>query len=960
MLYFLQFKPDKSEAWRPYTEEQISKGDLPGPPTYKTVLAVDQDPSQVIENDLDPLEHVKYSGPMYLDFDTNKVVTTLDGVLDDVRVALDNLINKYDIPEQFIHCWLSGGKGVHITIPGAVFGVKGPTKLLPMIYKEVAFTVADVESLDRGVYSCGRGRMWRVEGLPRPGSGTFKVGTTPEELMGMTAEDYEVCVASARHPLATPAPEKNVSFAKAEKLLKEARVAATRKARAMKDVKTETLDHLREWDGIPGCVQKLITDGDCESSNWNQAAIQLATYIAVRYTKDQEAEYMAELVHPFTTNVESSGRPSVSERLKSTKEMISRSFRGDLKFGVGAFIATIGRPCNECPVCRQDLASGETDQEDAGPGTMDHAQKICWDKFGYHLVGETGRRTLAGFTFWPHTQLIDLVPHIQADGSETWRESPRQGMVGTLVDTDGNKYQDFEMPERAWDSRRSLTQAIRGHGNCTVLCGDVEVQKMLSSVLYFAQTEESKELPKMIRAAVCGVILERKGKATVPHYVESGGAYTPMGYSSFRFRGNPRQSPNLLEIDDPEPGDDELATVMEALCKVNTPIEMALAIGWFVAAHFREHIQFDEPQFPLLNLSGNAESGKTSLAILLAHLGGMDYNRSEFWNGETGTIFPLVEYVNSTSTVPRLIEEINPVNMGPQKYHQVMGILKAGWNKAPIQRGRIGADRELGVSDSRVSAPIVYTSEQTSPSPALRTRTVEVKLQSKTLHVQSYKDAYLTANRGRHSLFRMAKGLVNVSVGTSPRALQDIFHAKDALLNPSITSRPRWAYKTCLTGLHMLLHTMEHYEIGGQEAVKGLYDGLVEFLGGEVVDADRGKSSSEVDRVLTAMNEMADEPDTSPTRLIPGKHYWRMGNELNIVLQSCMPLYQRYSRGLGNTVVISEFGQMRSLLVGEIYFDRTEAHHYKPGTQVFVINTEKLAQKGTVLNNFQEGECEPE
>lgn len=49
MYYFLQFRPDKKEAWRLYTEEQLQSSDLPGPPAFQTVLMVDQNPEEVTE-----------------------------------------------------------------------------------------------------------------------------------------------------------------------------------------------------------------------------------------------------------------------------------------------------------------------------------------------------------------------------------------------------------------------------------------------------------------------------------------------------------------------------------------------------------------------------------------------------------------------------------------------------------------------------------------------------------------------------------------------------------------------------------------------------------------------------------------------------------------------------------------------------------------------------------------------
>ncbi len=961
MYHFLQFRSDKKEAWRMYSVDQISRvADLPGPPAFKTVLAVDQDPEEVIENELDPLELVKYQGPFYLDFDDEE---NLDHVLDDVRTILQHLTTKLDIPAELISCWLSGGKGVHITIPGAVFGCKSPTKFLPLIYKEVMLAIEEgaglntpESSVDHSVYSASRGRMWRCEGVPRPGSGTYKVGVTINELYEMDADMYQTLVAHPRPVMAVPEVPKAVSYAKAEALYKAAKVTAAKKVRAMKDATVVPAEVLQEWEGIPGCVEILITEGDCEKSNWNQAAMQLATYIAARYSRDDEAVYMEELVKPFCENVESSSRPSAKERQKHVKSQLQRAFSGKIKFGAGAFIAAIGTSCRACPICRPDIATGETEQTDAS--NLCHSTKMGWDHRGYFMLTDNGNRQLTSFTFWPHTEVFDLEPTTMANGMPGWKDSPRRALVGFMIDDEGKKFTDVSVSERAWGSKKDLVTAFRGQGDALVFCGDGDTQRLLKTIMTFARDKaENRELDKMTRSKVCGLILDRNGKQVVAHYVEADASITASGRSPYRFSGNARQSPSLINQQCPMVGDVEVERAITALCGVNEPIQTALTMGWFASNHFREHIQFDEPQYPLLNISGNAEAGKSSLAIVMGLLTGIDYNRAEFMNVEIGTLYPLSQYISSSTTVPRLVEEVNPQQLG-SAYYKVLGLLKASWNKAPIQKGRI-TDRELGISEDRVSSPIVYTSEQTALVPSIRSRSVEVVLSARALLNEEYVDNYGTVMRHRESLLKIAKCLVTVAMNTSPHALLKIFHEQDHRIAKAISARPRWGYKTCLTGLHMLIHTMEEFKIGGVEAVRSLYDQLSDYLGRDVVEAERGKSSSEVDRVLSSFNMMAEEPDGAPTKLEAGRHYWRQGDSLYLVLQSCMPIYLRFSRNMGDAPVIKDFSQMSRLLEGEVYFDRKEVHPTREHAEVFVIDIGKLGRKGTSMNNFTD-ETEPD
>lgn len=955
MYYFLQFRPDKKEPWRMYTEEQLEKAELPGPPAFKTVLMVDQNPEDVTENGMNAVETVHYMGPMYFDFDD---ADDIDHVISDVNAVIDFLMNKLDIPADYIHCWLSGGKGVHITIPPQVFGVKKAAKFLPMIYREIMLTVlkgAGLESpcsLDESVYSCGRGRMWRCEGVPRPGSGTFKVGTTPNELAHMDSADYHAIVATARPSLAQPQPGKNVMFPKAEQLFKAAKVAATRKVKAMNAACVVPREAMREWDGIPGCIEKLITEGDAGNSNWNQAAMQLAAYIAARYDKSEEKEYMELLVRPFVKNVESSSRPTEAERLKHVQGQLHRTFSGSIKFAPGALIATIGTPCRQCPICRSDVASGETAQADVN--NFNSAVRIRWDTSGYYLVGEDSSRQLTNFTFWPSKEVFELEQYTTEGGFTAWRHTERKELYGRLI-VDGQADDvEIDIKEKAWGSKRDLIQAIKGR-NAAIYGGDNEIQKMLVALMKFARDKaEDKELEKMIRANVCGIVFERDVKRTVAHYVEANNSITNLGgRSPYRFSGNPRQSPALINASNPLPDDEQLAIAMKALCNVNEPVQVAQILGWFVACHFREHIQFDEPQFPLLNIYGNAGAGKSCLAMLIAMINGIDYTKAEFQNVEVGTLFPLTQFVSSSTTVPRLIEEVNPVQLGNTRYGQILGILKAAWSHSPIQRGRIGPDRDLSVSEDRVSAPLVYTSEQSALAPALRSRTVEVRLQAKSLLNQSFRENYKIAVKNRSALLRMARALVTVALGTSPAAIGKIMDSKAALINKAVDDRPRWGMQCVLTGLHMLIQTMTDFEVGGVEEVQRLETALIEYLGNKVTETERGKSASEVDRVLGSLNVLADETFEERMRLVAGKHYWRQGESIYLVLQSCVPRYQSYCRSVGEVPVIKQLQQLTQLLEGEVYYERTEQHPDNPELEVFVINAKKLTDKGTTMNNFK-------
>lgn len=939
MYHFLQFRPDKKEVWRFFDEKQL--GGLEKAPAFMTVLAVDQDPELLAEAGEDPVDHVKYFGPMYWDFDG----TELDPVLDDARALITWLREKLDISKEYIHCWLSGQKGVHITVPPEVFGIRTGVKALPWIYREIAAQL-DSKTLDRGVYSCGRGRMWRCEGVARPGKGTFKVGVSVGEMEQMNAQQYEVMVASPRPPLLKETPAKSLIFPKAESLMKSCRVTAMKKLRASRAETTMPMEALLALDEVPGCISKLITEGDCSSSNWNQAAMQVASYVAARYTREDSEEYIRDIIQPFITNIESSSRPTEKERLKHVNEQLNRAFGKKIKFSMGPLISTLGQPCGNCPLCRADLATPEG--AEGADRLYCPVTKIRAYVGGMARVGEHSLQGLTSFQFIAHTQVSNLEP--TDDG---YVETQRTGLVGTLKDDSGRVFENFEIDESSWRGRRELMRAVEGRGTSTVTCTDTDVQMLLRAVLSIS----GPDMTRITKTSMCGVILEKVGaKNLIPHYVEAGGSYTQHdAISRFYYSGEKNISPNLLEEDYPYKGDEELESTLRNLFKINHPSAVAATIGWIVACHFREHIQLETNQFPLLNLSGGAQAGKSSFAFLALNLGGMDYSQVDFVNVEVSTIYPLIRFLTSSTTVPRLVEEVNPGTLKQHDYLRILGIFKASWNRAPIPRGYISNDKQMKVTGDRVSAPIIYTSEQPPSVPSLRSRSIEVRLATKALANKDYVDAYKAANTTRHSLRRMAKALVTKAINTSPKKVMAAYGATDALVPDEIGQRPKFGFQTCLFGLNMLEEACEEYGVDVGADIAVLRSALLEFLTNSTGQMAAEKSITEVDRVLHAMDNMAGEPEDHTSGLRSGTHYWRTGKYLYLILTSIMPRYLRFSRSTGDNVVIRDYMAMGALLQGEAYFDRVEAHPTRPALKVHVIDLDKLGKKGTSLSNFQDG-----
>ena len=837
-------------------------------------------------------------------------------------------------------------------------------KHLPYIYHEIAKQVS-VTHLDMGVYSAGRGRLWRCPGVARPGTGTYKVAVSLDELEAMDAETYAVLCAQPRAEGEPHTPPDNVSIAKAELAFKVAKRDAGRRIRAIKNAKVVPTDELRRLEEIPGCIDILITEGDRGDSNWNQAAMQVAAWIAARYTREEEEEYTEKVIDPFITNVESSSRPSEKERRKHVKDQLNRAFSGKTAFAVGPLIKTIGEPCHKCPLCRGDIKFDEprpTNQVEDFQ-FYDKDNKIVANHRGYlQARGDNPARLLTTFTFWPHT----LVKYFEETSAGVYQDQGMTSMIGTLI-CGNERRSDYRIPTEAWASSGQMRKTINTASGA-VPCGDADLQMIYNSINNeVIQGEEGVRdgIETMAEVSYCGIILEKqKGKGGVirhvPHYVEETDAITPTRTGSvkskFRYVPVSREqgdlSPHLLEEEFPFVDDDDLKKALDGLFRMNDVAVLAKSVGWMASTFLKEHLHQLFGQFPLLGMWGNASAGKSMSTYVLCNLAGMDYlEQANAINMEIATPHPLRLFVSNSTTVPRLIEELNPAGVRNKAYYtDAMGVLKAAYNSGPIQRG----GRNGVMSVIRVKSPIVYISEQRPNQPAVRNRTVEVMLTATNREKEGRSEAFTDAFEGKHHLRRAAKAMLDTALRYSLNDVKELFDSVSELV-PVMDARPRYNFRTCLLGLTFMERALSRFNIDISEDIARLKQGLQDELGTHYRKIEQSQRRSEVDIVLADFDQMAAEIDQRDG-LQPGIDYIRSGNWLSLDLSRCFSRYRRYARSIGQDVVFQRVDSFGELLAGEMYHDRMVPDEHRPQVTRFVLDISKMRLKGIPVDNFRDQE----
>ena len=147
-----------------------------------------------------------YRGPLYWEGDAHDPAD----VQKDMQRCIELLHVEYDCRSEAIRTWLSGGRSLHATIPPGVIGVDEGHPLLPRIYRtmiEQLFPCSMAPTLDRGIYSGGKGRMWRLPNRRRTDTGCHKVPLSIREVLHKPYADLEPLTRRPRKGIFWPADD---------------------------------------------------------------------------------------------------------------------------------------------------------------------------------------------------------------------------------------------------------------------------------------------------------------------------------------------------------------------------------------------------------------------------------------------------------------------------------------------------------------------------------------------------------------------------------------------------------------------------------------------------------------------------------------------------------------------------------------------------------------------------------
>ena len=725
------------EAWKPVQAEFLQKVIDTRKPMFVTVLATDKIASKEM-----PREEklaLKYTGPMYVDFDSQDISQSLAGM----QLFCKTLHEEQGLATNAFRIYASGSKGFHVEIPIEVFMPRVPRggiPHLPLVCKAIAMRFAQ-DTMDWRVYSIGMGRMWRQPNVQRP-NGKFKVAMTWDEMVALTADGVDALV-SAERPLHEPVEvEMNLDLAV---IFDKALQDVTDKIKAAKKRKSLSPEVFKR--PMPSIDLLMQGKGVRPGAGFNQLAMQLAIYAReAGMDEDTLVSRCAGLIESHQSDGRRYNTPALrDEELRRMCRVI-----GDdpcYEFAAAPLRSLLSHTAPDldgiavdaeevaADVAAADAPAWEEGEEGGGePAELideyaDVASGVKMTKYGVYASTDEGERRISAVGFDNVRVLRSMDSgRISCVDAEVLVNGRRQGRQVLELET-------FHSATNLnkWMARYGHAfQGTEAHAKATFMrtvekgkkVGDefVHEREGLAMVNIPHHSDERLRTPFLIWADGKGVVME-------PRAAETGLKITFQGHPDPRgvYRCDLTDAPGLKAWLDEEPGNKEtLRQTFAALFRCQRPDMVGPTLGWLMACFYKSIFQKAYNQFPLLHIAGAAGSGKSQMTTAMARL--FYFNQEPRVVTPTSTVFALTQGASASDSIPMIIDEYKPIDMGPGVHDKLRLMFRDAYNARDIQRGGGNRDNDnfRALTTTTLTAPIAFIAEGIEDETALMERVVLV------------------------------------------------------------------------------------------------------------------------------------------------------------------------------------------------------------------------------------------
>lgn len=767
-FYFHYQVEGKESAWKLALATEREKIVAETRPAFSTVLDLSSVPA---DNDW---TKVRYRGPFYADFDADG---DIELACSQFGVFMGKLDAELDFDLSQARLFASGGKGFHIEIPAECFQPKVPeagTTWLPYIYRAVAEQLM-VDTLDLNVYTGKRGRQWRTTNVKRE-NGNYKVPLTLEEALAMTPELYAELVSTLREDISQTPPSLNVKFSMLFERAKEKTQAHMRGKKKRQEKANVILDPWKKAKKTPPSVQRLMDgEGIADGTGFQMIAMQLAIYAT---SVGMEEEEFINRCNGLILNHRGDGsRYAGSDRRKGELRRMWEYMAENSLYDFD--IAPIVRITDRSLSCGDLGVVDREDPEEAAPKEV--VEDTSENPAPTGPVFDHHKSLRKGFVMNGDGMFV-----VRGDNTDSISRATIRNVMAFFELTEGQEFKGYEFdilvkgqkPRRGMLTSEAFTSAaamkkffaahqisFQGSDAETVALMDIMAERANRSGKTYIypregffvvdHPEKEESTPVMVYLTkdtyLCGI------DETDPDF--------------FRLKYRPNQATSAYNIDvhrAPELNEDMKSSIHDLFSFSRADV-LADTIGWFIAAHYRSIYLRLFKQFPLLQVYGEAGSGKSQTVMLLSHL---HWYRSEMISVKSAaafTPFALDMHASSSTSAPFIIDEYKPRELRKMggKYEKVKDVLKASYIGADIgERGTInkGAETHLALIKSKATAPIVFMGETIEMETAIVERSVVVQL-AQSYVTKRRREAFFRLQRDPSALSAIGRKLVETGFG---------------------------------------------------------------------------------------------------------------------------------------------------------------------------------------------------
>lgn len=902
MSFFWYQKTGGEDPWVESLSEHRQKIVAELHPAFVTVLDAHSAPDK--DWTREDFLKMKYSGPMYFDWDAEDVKDTIP----EFQKFLAKLQLDLGVNLACCRLYATGGRGFHLEIPEDVFMPKVPrggTVALPSIYKEIAYELV-VDTLDMRVYTARKGRMWRTPNIVRS-NGKYKVSITVAEALAMTPELFdEVCAATRAEVEREPtsiALGLSAMFVKAQGKITE---AVKKQAKATGDIEL-----LAKFKGnFPPSMQRVMAgEGVMPGVGFQKFSMQLAIAAnAMGKTADELVEACEGLIKNHRGD--SSRYGSVAKRREELRRMWDYTHDNPCyQFSAGGI-----RSLMEPGSASSDLDLHDRSQE--GHVVMDDDEVLTEDQIAELEFADRGQ--MAGIMLHKTGIYVRTGDGLRALSTISLTKPTRllssddRMHIGFECDVlmSGKHHSRASVPLDTFKSRSTMHAAFSAYGG-TFMGNDIQAGAILTA-LDKAARDAGREIYVVHREG-----LDLVQNPTVTDKIQRDVIWaTPEGVlttnKDVQYRFKAKLSTEAVfrsDIGSCKAIEDtpETREWIHHLLRINTPLVVAQMLGWFVSVLHKQFYHESYSQFPLLHPNGTAGSGKTMTTKLFARVWHNATRPLEYGCG-VPTPFAIKSACAGSASIPLILDEFKPAELGPVRTDLLLQIFRLSYNQSMGATGGVskgGATSSFrDITHYEYSAPIVFMAESQETQTAIVQRTLAVSFTERGKNENT--DHFNAAQAGIENMPRLGAALLAMgmseTVASRKAALAPLVADLRSSLNRYVHDRQVYNLAIVLAGLNFFEDTVK--VIFGDE-----FKDDIERLRSALYVNKTEVAAQAVNEAAKALNDMSlisrTEDSESEFALREGHEYLIAEGYMEIMMRETFVKYFAWNKRKGLTALFS-------------------------------------------------------